>query len=138
MFSDKETVSATAEVNARLLKVPEGCKVLCFCHTNQFFSPKIASSTAFPDQKEQNLTFCGNPEHSTSTDVGTVSAILMQQVRNLKTTDEGWRQNLNIAMGNLDRVKFVRGVNYLTKMSTIVKEQETELQKQQKSLDCKF
>ena len=49
-----------------------------------------------------------------------VSDILLQQVQNLSKTDRNYSTNLELVGGNLDKVKFVRGANYLNQMSAIV------------------
>jgi len=45
----------------------------------------------------------------------------------LKRTDLDWRANLDIAGGSLDKIKFVRGSNYLGQLSNIVQKQEREI-----------
>ena len=66
-----------------------------------------------------------------------VSDILLQQVQNLSKTDRNYSTNLELVGGNLDKVKFVRGANYLNQMSAIVKQQDNDIGRKQMKLDCK-
>lgn len=59
-------------------------------------------------------------EHSTTSNVKVISEIVLNQVKNLRVTDKGWQENLEVAGGSLDKVQFVRNTNYLNKMSEIV------------------
>lgn len=53
--------------------------------------------------------------------------MLLDQVLNLRLTDNEASENLATAGSNLDRVQFVRDKNYLNQMSLIVQNQEREL-----------
>ena len=58
-----------------------------------------------------------------------VSEIILAQVDNLKKTDEGWKQNLEVAGGGMDRVQFVRNTQYIAKLSETVQTQDREIMK---------
>lgn len=66
-------------------------------------------------------------EHARTTNVKMISDILLQQVDNLSKTDKNYQTNLEIAGFCLEKVRFVRGANYLHDMSEIVQKQEKEL-----------
>jgi len=63
------------------------------------------------------VTMC---EHSKTSNVKIISDILLQQVDNLAKTDRNYQTNLEIAGFCLEKVRFVRGANYLHDMSEIV------------------
>ena len=56
-----------------------------------------------------------------------IAEVLLDQVSNLRQTDNDVQANLETAGGNLDRVKFVRNKQYVNQMSSIVQDQEREL-----------
>ena len=66
-------------------------------------------------------------EHSKTSNVKVISDILLQQVDNLAKTDRNYQTNLEISGFCLEKVRFVRGANYLNDMSEIVQKQEKEL-----------
>lgn len=70
------------------------------------------------------VTLC---EHSKTGNVKIISDILLQQVENLSKTDRNYQSNLEIAGGSLEKIRFVRGANYLHNMSDIVQKQEKEI-----------
>ena len=70
------------------------------------------------------ITMC---EHAATGNVKVISDILLQQVENLSKTDKNYQQNLEIAGGSLEKIRFVRGANYLHQMSDIVMKQEKEI-----------
>ena len=69
-------------------------------------------------------------EHAKTDNVKIISDILLLQVDNLAKTDKNYQHNLEIAGGSLDKIRFVRGANYLHQMSSIVKTQEKEISSQ--------
>ena len=52
-------------------------------------------------------------EHAKTGNVKVISDILLQQVDNLSKTDKNCQFNLEIAGGSLEKIRFVRGSNYL-------------------------
>ena len=63
------------------------------------------------------ITMC---EHAMTDNVKVISDILLQQVENLSKTDRNYQYNLEVAGGSLEKIRFVRGANYLHNMSDIV------------------
>lgn len=74
-------------------------------------------------------------EHAKTDNVKVISDILLQQVENLSKTDRTYQTNLEIAGGSLEKIRFVRGANYLHQMSDIVQRQEKEIAVQQAKID---
>ena len=85
--------------------------------------PEVPQSTGDLDL-ETDVVLC---QHSKSIDFKTISEILLAQVSNLQKTDRDWRDNLEITGGSLEQIRFVRGANYLSNMSGIVRKQEKEI-----------
>ena len=84
--------------------------------------PELPSAPSEFLDNEVNLC-----QHSRTNDVKTISEVLLAQVNNLQKTDREWRENLEIAGGSLEQIRFVRGANYLSNMSGIVQRQEKEI-----------
>ena len=99
-----------------------------FNHTNM-------SRASEPAQIEDTLVqMC---EHAKTNNVKMISDILLQQVENLSKTDKNYQHNLEIAGGSLEKVRFVRGANYMQQLSDIVQRQEKEISVQQSKIESK-
>ena len=92
-----------------------------------------------PNSASTNGSFFGKDkflcQHSATTDVGKVYEIMSAQIQSLRATDTSWRAHLEIAGGNLDKVQFVRGANYVRQLGDIVKGQEKTIGKQHGEID---
>ena len=78
------------------------------------------SKQSEPAQLADSLvTMC---EHAKTDNVKLISDILLLQVENLSKTDRNYQHNLEIAGGSLEKIRFVRGANYLHQMSSVVKQ----------------
>ena len=100
-------------------------------HKNPFnisgFAPSATNMSKLSDGQmmpgaNNNLseTLINMCEHAATGNVKVISDILLQQVENLSKTDKNYQQNLEIAGGSLEKIRFVRGANYLHQMSDIV------------------
>ena len=103
-----------------------------FAPANTFVS-KLSKASEQPTQPGDSLvSMC---EHAKTDNVKVISDILLQQVENLSKTDRTYQTNLEIAGGSLEKIRFVRGANYLHQMSDIVQRQEKEIALQQTKID---
>ena len=102
-----------------------------FGPANTFVS-KLSKGSELPTQADSLVTMC---EHAKTDNVKVISDILLQQVENLAKTDRNYQANLEIAGGSLEKIRFVRGANYLHQMSDIVQRQEKEIAGQQAKID---
>ena len=96
-----------------------------FAPANTFVS-KLSKGSEQPTQQpgDSLVSMC---EHAKTDNVKVISDILLQQVENLSKTDRTYQTNLEIAGGSLEKIRFVRGANYLHQMSDIVQRQEKEI-----------
>ena len=78
------------------------------------FAPDNTHMTRFSEPAQladSLLTMC---EHAKTDNVKLISDILLLQVDNLSKTDKNYQNNLEIAGGSLEKIRFVRGANYLS------------------------
>ena len=100
-----------------------------FAPSNTHLS-RLSAGEAPPNAQAVSDSLLKMCEHAKTDNVKVISDILLLQVENLAKTDKNYQHNLEIAGGSLEKIRFVRGANYLNQMSNMVKQQEKEISHQ--------